>query len=82
MRVETTVVVVVVVHPTPSEGWEHGGRSWSSRSQTLLFTWPLPRDGGMVGDHAVPEAEQLPRVWTSGRTEIESRQRVSGAKSP
>ena len=25
------VVVVVVVYPTPSEGWGHGGRPWSPR---------------------------------------------------
>ena len=48
----------------------------------LLFTRPLPRDGGMAEDHGAPEAEQLPRVWTRGRKEIESRQGASGAKSP
>ena len=48
----------------------------------LLFTRPLPRDGGMAEDHGAPEAGQLPRVWTRGRKETESRQRVSGAKSP
>ena len=48
----------------------------------LLFTRPLPRDGGMEEDHGAPEAGQFPRVWTRGRKEIESRQRVSGAKSP
>ena len=42
----------------------------------LLFTGPLPRDGGMAGDHGALVAEQLPRVWTRGRKEIESRQRV------
>ena len=47
----------------------------------LLFIRPLPRDGGMVEDHGAPEARQLPRVWTSGRTETESHRRVSGAKS-
>ena len=26
-------VVVVVGYPTPSEGWEHGGRPWSPSSQ-------------------------------------------------
>ena len=26
-------VVVVVVYPTPSEGWGHGGRPWSPRSR-------------------------------------------------
>ena len=54
----------------------------SSSSLLLLFTRPLPRDGGMTEDHGAPEAEQLPGVWTRGRKEIESRQRVSGAKSP
>ena len=48
----------------------------------LLITQPLPRDGGMAGDHGAPEAGQLPRVWIRGRTETDSRQRVSGAKSP
>ena len=42
----------------------------------------LQRNGGMAEDHGGPEARQLPRVWTRGRKEIESRQRVSGAKSP
>ena len=27
------VVVVVVGYPTPSKGWEHGGRPWSPRSR-------------------------------------------------
>ena len=48
----------------------------------LLVTRPLPWDGGMEEDHGAPEAGQLPMVWTRGRTETESRQRVSGAKSP
>ena len=48
----------------------------------LLFTRPLPRDGGMAEDHGAPEAGQLPRVWTRGHKETDSRQRVSGAKSP
>ena len=51
------------------------------KSQLLLITRPLPRDGGMAGDHGAPEAGQLPRVWTRGRRETESRQRVSGAES-
>ena len=46
----------------------------------LLVTRPLPRDGGMADGHGAPEAGQLPRVWTRGRTETESRQRVSGAR--
>ena len=36
----------------------------------------------MAEDHGAPEAEQLPSVWTRGRRETESRQRVSAAKSP
>ena len=48
----------------------------------LLFTRPLPRDGGMAENHAAPEAGKLPRVWIRGRIETESGQRVSGAKSP
>ena len=48
----------------------------------LLITRPLLRDGGMAEDHGAPEAGQLPRVWTRGHGETESRQRVSGAKSP
>ena len=48
----------------------------------VVVVYPtLPRDGGMAEDHGAPEAEQLPRVWTRGRGEIESRQRVSGAES-
>ena len=48
----------------------------------LLITRPLPRDRGIAEDHGAPEARQLPRVWTRGHKETESRQRVSGAKSP
>ena len=47
----------------------------------LLFTRPLPRDGGMAEDYGAPEAGKLPRVWTRGHKETESRQRVSGAES-
>ena len=36
----------------------------------------------MAEDHEVTEAGQLPRAWTSGRREIKSLQRASGAKSP
>ena len=48
----------------------------------LLVTRSLSRDGGMAEDHGAPEAGQLLRVWSRGRRETESRQRVSGAKSP
>ena len=47
----------------------------------LLATRPLPRDGGMAEDHAAPESGKLSRVWTRGRKETQSRQRVSGAES-
>ena len=30
---ENQVFVVVVVYPTPSEGWGHGGTPWSPRSR-------------------------------------------------
>ena len=48
----------------------------------LLFTRLLPRDGGMAEDHGAPEARQLPKIWTRSGKETESRQRVSGTKSP
>ena len=41
----------------------------------LLFTRPLPRDGGMAEDHGAPEAGQLPRVWTRGHKETKSERR-------
>ena len=36
----------------------------------------------MAEDHGAPEAGQLPKAWTRGRRETESRQRVNRAKSP
>ena len=48
----------------------------------VVVTRLLLRYGGMAEDHGVPQARQLPRAWTRGRRETESRQRVSGAKSP
>ena len=48
----------------------------------LLITRPFPRDGGMAENHGDLEARQLPRAWTRGRKETESRQRVSDAKRP
>ena len=38
------------------------------RIMLLLFTRPLPRDRSMAEDHGPPEAGQLLRVWTRGRT--------------
>ena len=35
----------------------------------------------MVEDHGAPEAGKLPRAWTRGRKESESRLRASGTKS-
>ena len=54
----------------------------SSSLLLLLVTRPLPRDGNMAEDHGAPEARQLPRVWTRALRETESRQRMSGVKSP
>ena len=34
----------------------------------------------MAEDHGAPETGQLPRVWTRGRRETESCQRVSGTE--
>ena len=47
----------------------------------VVVALPLPTDGGMGKDHRASEAGKLPRAWTRGRRETESRQRVSGAKS-
>ena len=52
------------------------------KTLVVVVDYPTPRDGGMMEDHGAPEAGKLPRVWTRGRKETESRQRVSGAKSP
>ena len=48
----------------------------------LLFSRPLPRDGGMAENHGAPEAGQLSGAWTRGRRVTESHQRARGAKSP
>ena len=48
----------------------------------LLVTRPLSTDGGMAGDHGAPESGKLSRVWTRGRKETKSCQKLSGAKSP
>ena len=37
---------------------------------------PFRGIGDMAEDHGAPEAVQLPKVWTRGRTETESHQRV------
>ena len=48
----------------------------------VIVSRPLSRDVGVAKDYGSSEAGQLPRVWTRGRSETKSRQRVSGAKSP
>ena len=55
----------------------------SDEDVVVVVHYPtLPRDGGMAEDHGAPEAVQLSRAWTRRRRETESRQRVSGEKSP
>ena len=45
--------------------------------------YPTPSEGwGHGGRPWSPRSRATFRVWTRGRTETESRQRVSGAKSP
>ena len=37
----------------------------------VVVTRPLPRDGGLVGDHGAPEAGQLSTAWTKVRRDRE-----------
>ena len=46
----------------------------------VIITRPLPRNEGMAEDSGAPEAGQLPRAWTRGRRELQSRRRASGAR--
>ena len=48
----------------------------------VVVTLSLPRDEGMAEDHGAPEAEQLLRAWAEFVERTESRQRVSGTKTP
>ena len=57
-------------------------RSFTQDPVVVVVTRLLPRDGGMAEDHGAPEAGKFPKVWTRHCKETESRQRVSGAKSP
>ena len=58
-------------------------RSRLSDKSVVVVNYPTPSEGwGMAEDHGAPEAGKLSRVWTRGRIETESRQRVSGAKRP
>ena len=57
------------------------------KTQTALVVAarPLLRDGGMAEDYGALQARKLPRVWTRGRRETESRQRAraqTGIKGP
>ena len=52
------------------------------RLAVVVFTGPLPRDGGIAKDHGASKAEQLPRTWNRSRIERESPQRASAAKIP
>ena len=49
-----TYLVVVVVYPTPSEGWGHGGRPWSPRSRAT----PQGLDQRSYRDRESPKSEQ------------------------
>ena len=49
----------------------------------VVVDYPTPSEGwGHGGRPWSPRIRETPRGWTRGRREIESRQRVSGAKSP
>ena len=56
--IEVTFVVVVVVvivgYPTPSDGWGHGGRSWSPRSRAT----PQGLDQRSHSDGESPKSER------------------------
>ena len=55
------VAVVVVVYPTPSEGWGHGGRPWSPRSRATL----QGLDQRSYRDRESPKSERRRvRSWT------------------
>ena len=53
-REDSDVVVVVVVYPTPSEGWGHGGRPWSPRSRAT----PQGLDQRSYRDRESPKSER------------------------
>ena len=54
---------------------------WCKAKLSVVVAYPSPSEGwGLAEDHGAPEAGKLPRVWTRGRRETESRQRVSGAE--
>ena len=51
---KTRNVVVVVVYPTPSEGWGHGGTPWSPRSRAT----PQGLDKRSYRDRVSPKSER------------------------
>ena len=48
----------------------------------VVVVRPLLRSGDMTENHEAPEAGKPFKAWTRSHRETESRQRVSGAKSP
>ena len=54
----------------------------STNDVVVVVTRLFPSDEGMAEDHGAPKAGQLSRAWARDRREIESRQRVRGAKNP
>ena len=70
---EIMLSVVAIVSPLIAYFHTFGG---ASMVRTPSEGW------GMSENYGTPEARQLPRFWTRGRRETESRQRVSDVKSP
>ena len=48
------VQAVVVIYPTPSEGWGHGGKPWSPRSRAT----PQGLDQRSYRDRNLPKSER------------------------
>ena len=59
-----------------------GTRYFKSIVVFVVVAGPLSKDRGVAEDHETAEVGQLPRAWTRGCRETESRKRVSGAKNP
>ena len=71
-----SILILVILLQT----WKRTLKQFPLLLLLLLVTQPLPRNRSMAEGHGAPEAGQLPRVWTRGSKETESRQRASGAK--
>ena len=64
------VVVVVVGYPTPSEGWEHGGRPWSPRRREWIRQIRGERLQGIAeGASSAPRLVSSSAVSFPGRNE-------------